>query len=225
MEGDSQFKRHADDYPRSMSDQGVRERRSKMLDVPHMRSLRELTEQLRQRGLGKVPDFDPIDGGPEAQVLFLFEKPGPMTVDEGRGRRPGSAFISRNNDDPTAAATFKFMEQAGLLPGQIAIWNIIPWWNGTTEVHPKEVNLGLEYLDELVSRLPKLCVAMLVGQSAANAERVLRKQGLTVMRSDHPSPLVRARWPARWNAIYKIWARAKDFIDSSGRRAGLLEEA
>jgi hypothetical protein len=55
----------------------------------------------------EVPEFDPLDGGVEAQVLFLFEKPGPMTAELGGSKRSGSGFISRNNDDPTAEATFK----------------------------------------------------------------------------------------------------------------------
>jgi hypothetical protein len=47
--------------------------------------------------------------------LFLFEKLGPMTAEAG-----GSGFISRNNDDPTAEATFRFMEQAKI-PRKLSI--------------------------------------------------------------------------------------------------------
>jgi hypothetical protein len=49
-----------------------------------------------------VPDFDPLDGGVNAQVLFLLEKPGPMAAED--GKRAGSGFISRDNDDGTAEA-------------------------------------------------------------------------------------------------------------------------
>ena len=31
--------------------------------------------KLRLRGGVEVPEFDPLDGGVDAQVLFLFEKP------------------------------------------------------------------------------------------------------------------------------------------------------
>ena len=61
-------------------------------------------------GVGPVPDFDPLDGGIETRTLFLFEKPGRMTAD-GFARRFGSGFISRNNDDQTAEATFAFTDE------------------------------------------------------------------------------------------------------------------
>src|ERR1019366_4921133 len=93
-----------DDCPRSLRDAEVRERRRAMLHHPHIAPLTAYAARLLQRGLGEVPEFDPFDGGVDAQVLFLFEKPGPMTVGG-----DGSGFISRNNDDPTAEATFEFM--------------------------------------------------------------------------------------------------------------------
>jgi hypothetical protein len=45
--------------------------------------------------------LNPFDGGIAAQLLFLFEKPGPMT--DGKN---GAGFISRNIVDPIAEATF-----------------------------------------------------------------------------------------------------------------------
>lgn len=80
-----------------------------MLGLSHIAPLTEYVAKLRLRGLGEVPDFDPLDGGIEARILFLLEKPGPMTA-EG-GKRIGSGFISRNNDDSTAAATIGFMRK------------------------------------------------------------------------------------------------------------------
>jgi hypothetical protein len=74
--------------PRSMRDPAVRARRRAMLDLPHMRELASYAQRLRQPGL-EVPDFDPRDAGVEASVLFLFEKPGPMTAQAGNGRREG----------------------------------------------------------------------------------------------------------------------------------------
>jgi hypothetical protein len=75
--------------------------------------LKTFADNLRRPGL-EVRDFDPADGGVKAQALFLFEKPGPMTVTGGRGKRTGSGFISRNNDDPTAEAVFNFMHEAAI---------------------------------------------------------------------------------------------------------------
>src|SRR5580700_5316391 len=96
-----------DDAPRSMRDPEVRKRRKAMLDLPHIAPLTAFAAKLRERGLMEVPDFDPLDGGIHARVLFLFEKPGPMTA--AGGNRTGSGFISRNNDDATADAAFRFM--------------------------------------------------------------------------------------------------------------------
>ncbi len=64
---------------------------------------------LRERGELEVPDFDPMDAGVEARILFLFEKPGPMTSKHKTGKRVGSGFISRDNDDPG----FKHLSRAG----------------------------------------------------------------------------------------------------------------
>jgi len=73
-----------DDRPRSMRDMGVRQRRKAMLHLPHIAPLANYVTRLRKRNIGEVPDFDPLDGGIEAWVLFLFEKPGPMTAEVGR---------------------------------------------------------------------------------------------------------------------------------------------
>lgn len=114
-----------DDAPRSMRDAGVRERRKRMLNLPHIAPLTAYAAKLRARASVEVPDFDPLDGGKNAQVLFLFEKPGPMTA--ANGKRIGSGFISRNNDDATAEATFNFMKQAHIPRTRTVIWNVIPW--------------------------------------------------------------------------------------------------
>jgi len=98
-----------------------------------------------------VPEFDPLDGGVDARVLFLLEKPGRKTVDGGSiSGRSGSGFISRNNDDPTAAAAIDFMQKAGI-PRKLTIsWNVIPWWNGTKKVKASELRDGIGCLKELI---------------------------------------------------------------------------
>jgi hypothetical protein len=153
-----------DDAPRSMRDAGVRERRRAMLSLPHVVPLTAYAARLRERGSVEVPEFDPLDGGVEAQVLFLFEKPGPMTAELGGGKRSGSGFISRNNDDPTAEATFRFMEQAGIARRRTVTWNVIPWWNNTREVAGPELREGTACVKELISLLPELRAVVLVGK-------------------------------------------------------------
>jgi hypothetical protein len=131
-----------DDAPRSMCDAGVRERRTAILHLPHVAELTAYAAKLRECGSGEVPDFDPLDGGTDARVLFLFEKPGPMTA--AGGKRIGSGFISRNNDDATAEATIRFMLQAGIPRRLTVIWNVIPWWNKTVRVTKEELREDLK---------------------------------------------------------------------------------
>jgi hypothetical protein len=201
-----------DHEPRSMRDPAVRQRRRAMLEAPHIAPLTAYAAALRRRGKGEVPEFDPMDGGVGARALFLFQKPGPMTSDERSGKRAGSGFISRNNDDPTAEATCGFMQRAGIARELTVIWNVVPWWNGTMEVTGDELSEGVACVRQLVALLPKLRAVILVGKKAAQAEPLLTAAGLRVVTSDLPSPRVRARWPERWNAIASDWAEAGQLI-------------
>jgi hypothetical protein len=203
------------DRPRSMRDAGVRERRRAMLNLPHVAPLTAYAAALRERGSGQVPEFDPLDGGIEARVLFLFEKPGPMTSEGGgTSRRIGSGFISRNNDDPTAEATFRFMEQAEIARKAAVIWNVIPWWNGTRKVAGPELRAGAAEVRGLIALLPKVRAVVMVGERAAKAKRYLDSTELALFTSHHPSPLVRAKFPGKWNAIPTDWAKVREFIDN-----------
>ena len=204
-----------DDAPRSMHDAGVRQRRRLMLDLPHVAGLTAYAAKLRERGSVQVPEFDPLDGGTDARVLFLFEKPGPMTA-EG-GRRTGSGFISRNNDDASAEATFDFMQQAGIPRRLTVSWNVIPWWNGTVRVTKEELREGAIAVRDLIGLLPNLRAVVMVGQKAAAARPYLESTGLMLFTSDHPSPKVKARWRDRWNAIPLEWAKVRNLLD--GREA------
>ncbi|WP_206030190.1 uracil-DNA glycosylase [Roseomonas sp. AR75] len=192
----------ASDRPRALRDGDARMRRRAMLALPHMQPLATFAERLRLARPGtEVPDFDPLDGGVNAQALFLFEKPGPMAGSSG--------FISRNNDDRTAEATFQFMRAADLPREATCLWNAVPWWNGTREVSAAELQEGADSALELMQLLPHLRVAILVGLRAGKIARELRQRGLAVLVSYHPSPINRAAAPAKWNAIPADWARAK----------------
>ena len=197
-----------DDAPRSMRDAGVRERRKAMLHLPHVADLTKFAAQLRECGTGEVPDFDPLDGGRDARVLFLFEKPGPMTA-EGTG----SGFISRNNDDPSAEATIGFMQKAGIPRKLTVSWNVIPWWNKTVRVTNQELREGAKTVRELIGLLPNLRAVVMVGQKAAKARPYLENTGLELFTSYHPSPKVRARWPDKWKEIPLQWGRVRIFLD------------
>ena len=180
-----------------LRDPAERERRRALLALPHAAPLAAYAAGLRRPGV-LVPDFDPLDGGAAARVLFLLEKPGP-------GIHPGG-FVSRDNDTPTAAAIRAFMREAGLPRGETVLWNVVPWWNGTTAVSGTERVVGRQALAGLLPLLPGLDTAVLVGRTAGAAREVLG--GLRVLASAHPSPQVRAGFRARWDAIPEVWRQA-----------------
>jgi len=186
-----------------------------MLDLPHVARLTVYVAELRHHGSPQeVPDFDPLDGGVDARALFLFEKPCPMTVKSG--------FISRNNDDATAEATFDFMEKAGIPRKLTVIWNVIPWWNGTRKVTRPELHQGVACVQELAKLLPRLCTVGMVGRNAARAMQHLERLNLVLIESYHPSPVVRATSRAKWDTIPFEWAKVMTTIES-GIANGLRE--
>ncbi len=180
-----------------LGDPAERERRRALLSLPHLAPLAAYAAGLRSPNV-MVPDLDPLDGGTAARVLFLLEKPGP-------GIHPGG-FVSRDNDTPTAAAIRAFMAQAGLTRSETVLWNLVPWWNGTTAVTGVERAAGLAALAGLLPLLPALDTAVLVGRTAGAAHGVLG--GLRVLASAHPSPQVRAGFRDRWDAIPGVWRQA-----------------
>ncbi len=94
-----------------------------MLRDAHMQPLTAYVETLRvDHPSWEFPDFDPLDGGSNTDILFLLEKPGPTTSANGKG----SGFISRSNNDATAEATFGFMREADIPRKRSVIWNVVP---------------------------------------------------------------------------------------------------
>ncbi len=199
-----------DEDPKSLQYEDVRRRRLDAIHATHVEPLTEYVHGLHKRGFGEVPYFDPLDGGVKARILFLFEKPGPKTSVEGGG----SGFISRNNNDETAAATFAFMAQAGIARKDTVIWNAIPGWNGTIKITAVEASAGAELLRDLMQyRLSNVHVVVLVGERARRAWERFGPSGFDVIHSPHPSPVVRASRPQLWQSIPGIWASAKAFLD------------
>ena len=180
----------------------------------HMLPLHKYVGELQKKPGVIVPRFDPLDGGVEAEILFLFEKPGPKTavVEYPEiGRRIG--FISRNNDDPTAEATHFFMEQAEISREKTITWNVMPWWNGTTKLTSDEIKEGVAALEGLIDLLPNLKVVVFVGRKAERARPLLRDRGLKTFVSAHPSPKVKATNRAKWDEIAVIWKQAARSIE------------
>ena len=191
------------DPPGALRDPAFRQQRRALLALPHMAPLAAYVARLRRPGIA-VPDFDPLDGGTEAQVLLLLEKPGPQAAPSGAGEDAG--FISRDNGGGTAEALRRSMWEAGLPRRDTVIWNVVPWWNGSIAVTAAERAAGLRELPHALALLPRLHTAVLVGRTAARARPVL--QGLRILESAHPSPQVRAGNRALWDAIPGVWRQA-----------------
>ena len=193
--------------PRSLRNpEDVKARRA-LLNMPHIAPLTAYVEALRFRCGLEFPDFDPLDGGVHARLLFLKEMPGPMTSAV-RSGRAGSGFISRDNEDPTAEATFRFMRAAGIPRSETVMWNVVPGWNGTRRITSTELRAGLAEIGTLIHLLPRVRVIVLLGRKAQRSEAQLGETGLVIRRSPHNSPLVRASRPEAWNAIPALWADA-----------------
>ncbi|MGK5044397.1 uracil-DNA glycosylase [Janthinobacterium sp. GB4P2] len=190
---------------RSLRSPDAIKNREEALSAPHIAALRTYVEGLRNQYPGwEFPDFDPYDGGQEADILFLLEKPGPKTSIKGGG----SGFISRDNDDATAAALFNFMQMAGIPRQRTVLWNSIPGWNGTIKMTAAERRAGLAELPILLTLLPKLKAVILVGRKAQKASVLLQGNGLQIAISAHPSPKVRSINRPMWDSIPKQWQLA-----------------
>lgn len=194
------------DYARSLRSPDAITLRRQLLCEPHIAPLKHFVQDLREKHLDwEFPDFDPLDGGCDADILFLFEKPGRMTSAGGNG----SGFISRNNDDSTAEAIFGFMNEADLARKRTVIWNVIPGWNGTRKVTKTELIAGVDSLKNLLPLLTKLRTIVLIGKRAQQAKSLIEPRCLRVLDSAHPSPVVRATRLDVWRAIPSIWTMAR----------------
>lgn len=141
--------------PRSLKYDSERERRNKMINLPHIAPLTRFVDEIRTQGYD-VPYFDPCDGGIEAKALFLLQDPGKKAIKSG--------FISRNNDDQSAENQLKFQKEAGLNRKSTILWNIIPWRVGNVTADDRKE--AIPYLKLLLNSLPRLKVIVLSGSEA-----------------------------------------------------------
>lgn len=177
------------DRPRSLKCEEVRRKREKLLSKE--RRVQELTkfvnEMRETTGHGKnVPYFDPLDGGVEAQCLFLFEAAGGKAVESG--------FVSRNNDDASAEKFFQLNDEEGFDRRYTISWNIVPWaLRETGKNRPptsEEIEQGKEWLEKLIEKLDYLKVVVLCGNKAQRATEFFytEHEDLCILHAPHPSP-------------------------------------
>lgn len=177
------------DAPKSLADSAAVKVRRAALTEPHVAPLTAFVTRLRAQApkADGVPDFDPLDGGVQAECLFLLEAPG--------GRAVGSGFVSRNNPDETAKNFFQLNQEAGLPRERTVTWNVVPWYVGSGSkiraATRSDIKASEPYLRELLRLLPELRVVVLVGRKAQRAKPVFERlvPQCAVFQCPHPSPL------------------------------------
>ena len=181
------------DAPYALSSPAERERRTAMLNQPHIAPLVEYLTSIKANHPEKeLPCFDPCDGGVCAKALFLLEAPGPKAV--------GSAFISRNNPDPTARNLCELLSEANIARADTLIWNIVPWYVGDgtriRAVNTDDINQAFVHLADLIELLPDLKVVVLVGKKAQSAQSQIEElTRVPIVNTPHPSARVFNMWP------------------------------
>ena len=192
------------------------EDKRRRLCKPHIEPLTNLVESWREKldidpatGVKPfIPDFDPCDGGTEAKMLFLMEKPGRMSV-----RPQGSGFISQDNQDRTARAIKDFLAVAKIRRCEVVLWNAIVTWNGTRDITRQEREAAPHRLSQLLQKLKKVQRIVLVGEKAAEAFSIAEKGNSTALypekvTSMHPSPINQGRRKSEWAKIPDVWKAA-----------------
>ncbi len=180
-------------------------RRKGMLNLPHVKRLTQFAAQLREDGYGQVPDFDPLDGGVNARMLFLLEKPG-------KAGSTSSGIMGRDNATQSCKNMRRFMHDAGIDRQDTIMWNVVPGWNGTQAIKVGELSRGVEALNRLITLLPKLKIIVCVGRRAQSAEPFVTKPELTFFHSYHPSPNNFAAAFDHWSQIPVEWKKANDCL-------------
>jgi len=193
------------DRPKMLGDSVARSQRIADLQAPHMKALCDFVVQLRQ-DVGdevSIPDFDPWDGGTDAEILFLLEAPGAKAVQSG--------FISRNNPDETAKNFFEICAEARIPRSRTVTWNIVPWYIGSgSKIRPAsngDIASGSSSLARFLGLLPRLRVVVLVGRKAEYAEKIILPllPGIQILKSPHPSPLFVNNAPGNRDRILKVF--------------------
>jgi uracil-DNA glycosylase len=179
----------SNDVPRLFRHPEAIEARMAGIELPHIAPLTAYVHHLRER-LGDaydIPYFDPWDRGVYADVLFLLEAPGPMASSSG--------FVSRNNNDQTAANIWELTRRAGIERKRCVNWNVVPWFchhDGGLNRNPKssEIEASLTPLADLLNLLPDVLTVVLMGKAAQSVQGRLEqlRAELNILKLPHPSP-------------------------------------
>jgi uracil-DNA glycosylase len=200
------------DAPKLLRDPMARTARQAELYEPHIAPLTEFVEKLRAEvgSHGSIPNFDPWDGGIDAEILFLLEAPG--------ARALFSGFISRNNPDESAKNFFELNRDAEIPRKRTVTWNIVPWYIGTgTRIRAAgktDTDAGIRALTRVLDLLPKLRAAILMGRKAERASELLAqlRPAVRVFKSPHPSPLFVNNAPGNMQRILDVFLEVAKYL-------------
>jgi uracil-DNA glycosylase len=166
---------------------------------PHVAALSHFVDRVRAEGHPHVPYFDPLDGGVQAECLFVLEAPG--------SRAKESGFVSRNNPDETAKNWLELNVEADIERKRTAIWNVVPWYLGDGSqiraAKTADIRHGLVYLLQVIEMFPNLRIVGLVGRAAGRVRSQIAHQypKLTIVEVPHPSPTFINRSPQNRPAV------------------------
>lgn len=166
---------------RAMRYRSVRETAERRRYESHIEPINRLVDELREKRQCGMPYVDARYGGVEAEVLFLFQDPGPGTD----ANATGSGFLSAQNNDPSAERFLRCLNKVGLAVERVVTWNAYPWMKPGKGLTAKQLEEGGEVLVRLFERLPKLQVVMLMGKKAQECWQRLQRQRPEVTRAYH----------------------------------------
>lgn len=206
------------DDPRSLKRSEVRKERLAAVDKANVKDLNDLVHEIREERQREstsfedecVPFFDPMDGGSEAECLFLFEAPGGKAVDSG--------FVSRDNNDQSADNFFRMNQEVSLDRKLTVSWNVVPWALRETGKNRtpkgKEIDEAARQYLHRVLNIVNPRVVVLFGNSAHKAEEVINLWSgrVCLIKTNHPSPQNVTPRPEMWQKITAALSRAKACI-------------
>lgn len=205
----------SEDVPKQLGVPSVLASRQLLLNTPHVVPLTKFVHKLREKmgSDASIPYFDPLDGGVNAELLFLLEAPGP--------RARNSGFVSRDNPDETAKNLHELSREAGIDRTRVVLWNVVPWYIGNgKKIRPantNDINDGLSSLTELMQLLKNVRGVVLLGKNAQKSKKLVTKINphLRIFECPHPSPLFVNRHPWNRRVLLEALKGAQAFLDEN----------
>lgn len=180
-----------------------------------IKPLRDFAEYLRTQTGQRVPNFDPDDGGVKAEVLFLFQDPGPTVG--------ATDFISRDNylfdpRDHSAMRVIEASDEADLSRTRTVSWNAMPWHVNADDRDREFRRAKRErYLTKLLTRFENhnlKAVALFGGYARKLADEVKdERPDLRIFEEYHPSDRG-LNSKQKKEHFKKTFRQIKEFLDS-----------